>query len=190
MTIVGDVIERKSVGINLSLNGVHNNTQIVQGVLQLKPTTINGVITYPEKGRWISEVINIGDNFREYDNILSTIVDDGLSRVELFTRTSQNGVNFSDWIILNSENKIQSPKNQYIQVAIDVYSAISESTIEYDLSKYESEYVEFTNGIVDLKNKVTLVMEKDSTWTETGELFRSKVDRTTVWKRIDKMNVL
>ena len=189
MAEIGNVIERKRIGINLELKGVYTNTQLINGVIQLKPTLVNGVTVYPETGEWVSEVINIGDNFRDYDNLLTNIVNDGDSTVEVFTRSSQNGVNFTDLVQVDSTNKILSQKNQYTQVRVRVYPAEANNNVQFNLLGYNSEQVEFTENSVKLKKELEFEMELDETWTPEGFLYRKKVNRLEDWNRIDRLNV-
>lgn len=184
-----NVIERKGIGINLELSGTHSNTELIDGFIQLKPTLINGVTTYPQTGFWVSNVINIGDNFNDYDNLVSNIVNDGDSSAKIFTRSSQNGITFGDWIEIGTSNEINSQKNQYVQIRIELTSAESNSAVVFDLSKFSSEYAEFTNGSVKLRKEFETEMVLDDSWTSDGFLYRKEVRRIEDWERIDKLNV-
>src|SRR5690606_27774100 len=98
-----------------------------------KPTYINNVLTYPEEGFWVSEIIDIGDNFNKYEKIISTIIHEENSKAEVYTRTSVNGINFGEWMLIDSENNITSIKNKFVQVRIDLFSDSTKSAIRFDL---------------------------------------------------------
>lgn len=184
-----NVIERKQIGINLELSGTHNNTELIDGFIQLKPTLVNGVTTYPTSGFWISNVINIGDNFNEYDNLVSNIINDGDSKTKIFTRSSQNGISFGDWIEVGGSNEINSIKNQYIQIRIELTPGELNNAVNYDLSKFFSEYAEYSQNSVKLKKEFETEMLLDDSWTSNGFLYRKEVKRIEDWQRIDNINV-
>lgn len=190
MTIIGEMVEQKTIGINLELNGTNVNTELVNGVLQLSPTIRDGVVTYPDTGEWISEIIDIGDNFNNYDKLLLNQNNEGNSSVRIFTRSSSDRINFNTWTEIDSDNNILSQKNRYIQVMI---LFTSDSTIEnliIDNSKFESDYSEInSDGDLVLKSMIEYDMIKDETWSDDGELHRKLVTRSE-WNRIDKLNVL
>src|SRR5690606_19540737 len=156
--------------------------------LKLKPTIINEITTYPEKGEWISEVINIGDNFKEYGKVISTIETEEGLKTEVYTRTSENGINFNEWKLADVDNNILSQKNKFIQVKIILYSMESEYNLELDNNSYIGDYSE-SGDLVKLRSKVELEMIKDDSYTDVGELHKYLIKRED-WNRLDKMNVL
>lgn len=190
MTIIGEMIEQKTIGINLELNGTNVNTELVNGILQLKPTIKDGIITYSDNGEWISEIIDIGDNFNNYDKLLLNQNNEGNSSVRIFTRSSSDRINFNTWTEIDSDNNILSQKNRYIQVMILFTSDSTIETLVIDNSKFESDYSEVnSDGDLVLKSMVDFDMIKDESWSDDGELHRKLVTRSE-WLRLDKMNVL
>lgn len=194
MSTQGGIIERKEIGIGISLIGEFNNVEVIDGKLQLKKLNQN---SYYENGYFISRTIDIGDNFKEFDNIISTIesVDDTL--VKISTRTSSDDNSFSTWEYLNEDNKINSPKNRYIQLRIELNSI--KATTEKDIPL--SDYVEGNNNFVEeytnpsdnstvlkLKDIIYYNEIKDDSWTEEGSLYRKKIMRDD-WLRIDRLEV-
>lgn len=109
MTIKGGVIETKELGLSVNLTGEYYNTELVDGKIRLKLKSDSESI-YESSGYWISQVINIGDNFKDFDKLVSQIDIDGDSEVVISTRSSINGVDFNAWIPLDEDNQILSPK--------------------------------------------------------------------------------
>lgn len=195
---VGGIVEEKDIGLSVSTSGTFTNTELTEdGKVRLKIVELNesGEPIYATQGEWVSEVINIGDKFKEFGKLLTAHTSEGTSSIKAYSRTSNNGVAFDPWIEILEDGSIQSEKRLYIQVKIvfksgKVINATSAGDITVpdgiDLFS-ENKYVE-TQGGLKLKRNHKRDMTLDSTWTGEGSLHRIKVNRDE-WLRIDNLNI-
>ena len=200
MTMVGGVPEQKDIGLPIALSGTHNNTELdsATGFLRLKAvdTDANGLNVYSETGTWISSTIDLQDKFADFGKVFTTEQVSNNSSIAVFTRVSDNGSVWSDWIAVAYDGTIQSETKQYIQVRIDFFAGfetdvylISEFNNTEDVNLFDNNsLVETSNGL-RLKRNHSLDMTIDSSWTGEGSLHRQPIKREE-WLRIDKMNVL
>lgn len=138
----GGVIENKKIGIDITTDGTFNNTKLVNGKITLAERSFNPIMYFKE-GTWTSKVIDIGDNFASYEKIVATIVNNGDSRVEFYTRTSSDGVVFEQWTKTSQDSSILSKKNRYIQLRMNLYAGDVEEVVEITaLSLSNNEFVE------------------------------------------------
>lgn len=191
MTIKGGVIETKELGLSVNLNGEYYNTELVDGKIRLKLKSDSESI-YESSGYWISQVINIGDNFKDFDKLVSQIDIDGDSEVVISTRSSIDGVDFNAWIPLDEDNQILSPKSRYAQIRIEIKAGLESDNTVVDKSEYDKELTEViidgSDSILKLKKDFNFDMTLDNTWTDEGSLHRRKI-KTDEWIEIDKLNV-
>lgn len=191
MTIKGGIIETKELGVAISLNGEYYNTELVNGKLSLKLKSGSQSI-YEDSGFWISEIINIGDNFKDFDKFISQIDIDENSEVIIETRTSSNGIDFDTWMLIGENNEIISSKNRYIQTRITIKAGQEFNSVEIDKVEYTNEIVEVisdgSGSLLKIKKDFIFDMTIDNTWTDEGSLHRKKITRDE-WLRIDKLNV-
>ncbi|WP_025115945.1 hypothetical protein [Lysinibacillus fusiformis] len=195
---VGGIIEEKDIGLSIGTNGTFNNTELTEdGKVRLKivGVTESGEPHYVTEGEWISEIINIGDNFKEFGKLLTSHTSAGTSSIKAYSRTSNNGRAFDPWIEVLEDGTIQSEKRLFIQVKI-VFKAgkivntlnIGNITIPTGVDLFsENQYIE-TQGSLKLKRNHQRDMTLDHTWTGEGSLHRIKVKRDE-WVRIDNLNI-
>jgi len=125
---MSSVIEQKDIGISIGTGGSFSNTELVDGKIQLKKSTTNSD-EYVPMGLWTSEVINIGDNFKEYGKLLIDKTDEDNSSIRASTRSSNNGTVFTPWAVIGADDSILSPKNQFMQVRIELYAGSKVKTV-------------------------------------------------------------
>lgn len=113
-------VEKKEIGIAIGTDGTFSNTETIDGKLQLKIKTTNP-LEYHKMGLWTSKVIDIGDSFKDYENIILTKTDEDNSYVDIYTRTSANGTVFSPYVKATG-GIIASPKNRYIQIRLELHA--------------------------------------------------------------------
>lgn len=195
MAIVGGNIETEEIGLKIELSGTHKNTEIdATGKLILKAidTDGSGKPVYSDEGTWISDVIDLQDNFADFDKVFTTNTDNGSSSIAILTRVSDDSVNWSDWVAVAYDGAIQSETKQFIQIRVDFFAGFETDTYEVDKQEYVDSN-KFTtldeNKSLRLKREYEFDMTLDNTWTGEGSLHRKKITRDE-WLRIDKMNVL
>ncbi|MGG2085336.1 hypothetical protein [Lysinibacillus pakistanensis] len=196
---VGGFIEEKDIGLSIGTGGTFNNTELTEdGKVRLKIAEINefGEPIYVRQGEWISEIINIGDNFKEFGKLLIAHTSEGASSIQAYSRTSKNGRVFDNWIEVLDDGTIKSDKQPFIQVKVffkagEIVKTLNVGDITTSSGKdlfFENEYIE-TQGNLKLKRNYQRDMSLDSTWTGEGSLHRIKVNRGE-WLRIDNLNVI
>lgn len=190
MVAVGGNSEQKPIGLKFGVSGTHNNTELVNGKVQLKQIGVDwdNFPIYAETGTWTSDIIDIGDNFADFGKVFASNINQGNSSITIETRTSSNGTTFDEWKFVDLDGTILSQKNKYIQVRVNFFAGI----VTYEqsvLDRFESNnYVDKSSGL-KLKTNYKLDMTLDSSWLEEGSLHRKLITRDE-WLRIDKMNVL
>lgn len=181
MTSIGGNIELKEIGLAIGTSGTHFNTEIDEqsGHLRL----VSNGDGYEAEGYWISDIIDLGDNFKEFGKVFATDIQNGGSNLAIQTHTSDNGIDFNEWLPVAMDGTIQSVKSRYIQAMIKLFAGYSDETNPIDLSTVTgSELVEFDNGL-KLKTEHTFDMVQE------GEVARHLVSRDE-FKRIDGLEVI
>lgn len=189
-------IETKEIGFAVGVNGTHHNTiyDEISKTIQLAVSgqDDNGNKVYFNEGYWISETINLGDKFLDYEKLFITNVDNSGSSVSAETRVSNDGVTFGEWSPIAADGNIQSETMQYIQIKVNFFAAVSVQSIvisnfksSLDSNLFDSNYIDTSNGL-KLKRNYNFNMEKDSSWIEEGSIHRKKITRDE-WIRIDKL---
>lgn len=178
-------IEEKNIGIEISTNGTFVNSELVNGKIEL---TKDGDGVYYKDGSWTSTTVDIGDNFKEYGKLIITNINNRGSSISLFTRTSDDGMNFGNYVSVAEDNSILSQKKRFIQVQIKLFAGIESEKYLMPLSDMTNDYTEVESGNLKLKRNYTSDMTRDNTWTDVGGLYRDKITRDT-WTRIDGLEV-
>lgn len=151
MAIIGGNTEKKEIGLPIVLSGTHDKTEInkLTGFLQLVEIDVDGLgnPVYAEEGSWISDIIDLGDIFQDFEKVFTTNNISGSSSIAVLTRVSSNKYDWSDWTPIALDGTIQSETKQYIQVRIDLFAGfVSDiftiSKSDFNLNKYveEKEY--------------------------------------------------
>ncbi|AEO93622.1 gp363 [Bacillus phage G] len=193
------VLETKEIGLPISTSGTHFNTEIdeVTNTLRLKKvdTDATGTVLYASEGYWISNVIDLGDKFADFDKIFTTNVNAGSSSFSIFTRVSDNSITWSDWVAIAVDSTIQSETKQYIQIKINLFAGYTDSVFlissfknANDVNLFDNKnFIDTSNGL-KLKRNYSFDMIKDETWKDTGSLHRMFITRSE-WLKIDRLEV-
>lgn len=127
------IVEQKTIGINIGTEGTFSNTELVDGKIQLKKLQ-EGSNEFSSMGFWTSNIIDIGDNFKDYGKVIITHTNTDNSRISVTTRSSSNSINFSQWTKIGEDGTILSLKNRYMQLRIELYAGTTISDIVLDSS--------------------------------------------------------
>lgn len=192
MTIVGDNVEHKEIGLPIGVSGTHNNTEIdsATGYLRLAQVDTDGQgnPVYAEEGSWISDVINLEDKFTDFEKVFSTSISNGTSLIAILTRVSDDNIDWSEWTATAMDGTIQSDTKQYIQVRIDLFAGFVTDVFIVSNNDFEAnEFVEVSNNI-KLKRDYQYNMALDLSWADVGSLHRQKITHDE-WVRIDRLEV-
>lgn len=178
-------VHTKEIGIGLGFEkGKHFNTEFLNGKLQLKEIGINsiGKTIYADNGYWVSDVINLVDNFMKYDHIALKKEQMATDKYLIKTQTSDDGVNFSDFTDTLPDGTIISLKKQFIRVKIELAAGFGEEELrvsDFDSTssdKYANHDFLNINGKLLLKKTFDVTMNENSSWNEAGKVFTSRVN--------------
>lgn len=187
MAIQGGTVETKEIGIPIANDGTFTNTEIVNDTIQLKKQS-NGLLY--ETGSWTSRTIDIGDNFANFEKLLTTNIGQGKSSIVVRTSTSLDGIEFEAYRDVGEEGQIRSTKNRYIRVRINFTAGKGETKVEISNIKLieSNEFIEEVDGVIQFKKNLKFDMTIDNSWSEDGTLNRRLVRRED-WLKIDSLNV-
>lgn len=191
MAFQGGNLEKKEIGLSIGVSGTHKNTEIDEtGKLKLKAMAYDasGIPIYAESGSWTSDVVDLEDNFNDFEKVFVTSENSGSSSYAVLTRVSKDNQVWSDWTPVAMDGTIQSDTMRYIQVKIDLFAGFVDDVITLVNSDFANEFVDCTENI-KLKRDYEFGMTPDSTWVNEGILHRKKITRNE-WIRIDKLNVI
>lgn len=188
---MAEVIEQKPIGIPIGIDGSFSNTEFKDGVLQIKQSSPDPLEYHP-MGLWTSKITDIGDNFKEYGKIIVTSNNKNGSRVEISTRSSADGVNFSIWQRTADDGSIISPKNKFIQVRLALYAGATISNIDITNDEYikDNQFIEST--VYQNSQYITPTLTSNTS-SPLGFAFASSEPYGAsygAWKAFDKANAL
>ena len=167
-------VETIEIGLGLELGeGEFVNCEWVEGEGTLKLTKDeNG--QYHTSGQWISEVTELKDKFKGFDKVVLDKTLEGNATTEVFTRTTEDNVSFSEWEKLEG-NEIPQEPSRYVQVRIDLiagYTTSSKETsfVNVDLEGKVKDHQHFTSDKdgVKLSKAVPYKVKKSSIVLEEG----------------------
>lgn len=182
----------QEIGIPIDLSsGEFQGTVYKDGVLQLIEVGVDdlGQIVYAEKGSWISDPIPIQDKIQAFKNVVRSIVEDAGTTIITSVAVSDDGFNWSEYVRVGTDGKILNAEvKRFAKVKVELFASLNSSEMLVDPKKYESEFIDTSNGI-RIKRKYSWDMTKDDTWSDEGSLHRKKITRDD-WARIDKISVV
>lgn len=179
--------------------GSFKNVEFLNNKLTIKKigTTTHGDI-YSEQGEWISEVIDLVDNYTSLENLaINSVVDLTKSIYKVYTRTSEKNVVWEDYRQIDSvTGKMMSTKNRYIQVKIE-FIGKKESVVtiadEFDVDSngnYEKNDYLIIDDNLKIRRDFNGAMDVDSAWNEDGHILRKFIPKKSQLKKIDKISVI
>lgn len=171
MSYLGQV-ETIEIGLGLDLGkGDFENCEWVEDTLKLTKDE-NG--QYHTSGQWTSEVTELKDKFKKFDKVVLDKTLEGNATTEVFTRTSEDGISFSEWEKLQG-NEIAQGTSRYVQVRVDLiagYTTSSKETsfVNVDLEGKVKDHQHFTSDKdgVKLSKAVPYKVKKSSVVLEEG----------------------
>lgn len=187
-----------NIGIPIDLTkGIHTNTELKDDNIQLKEiftTEINEDSVYESEGSWLSEVIDLVDKYTSLENLAITNIVSSTSTYKAYTSTSPDSITWSDFVeIQATTGKMLSVPERFIQIRIvftgenSVKSELVNDFVASESKQFRSNDFINLDGSLGLKRDFTYKMDKDSSWTSEGNVFRKKIENTKL-KRIDKLD--
>jgi len=136
--------------------------------------------------------IDLGLHFREITSI-STIkeIPQGTD-IKMYTSTSNDYINFSEWSLVDVNGNITSPKGRYVKIKIELFGNTIENTqIVYDFSqedqlKFQSNEFVIFDGSLKLKTLYQTPMELNNNFQES-KLYEGILEKNK-FKKIEKIN--
>lgn len=184
---MAEVVEQKPIGIPIGTDGTFSNTEFKNGAIQIKASSQEPLEYYP-MGLWTSNIVNIGDSFKDFGKIILTVTNKNGSKVEISTRTSADGVSFSIWQKTTEDGSIMSPKNKFLQVRLTLYAGATISKIDITNDEY-IENNEFVESVVYQNGKYITPTLTSNTSSPLGFAFASSEAPTYgAWRAFDKVN--
>lgn len=191
--------ETKEIGIALGVGlGTYSNTEYINGVIKLTEitTTTSGESIYSSEGYWESEVIDLVDKFQDFDKVVLSKTHMNSDTIGVFTRTSDDGISFDNYVSVTVTGNIQSNTRRYVQVKIIFYAGyeltnftLSDFDNISDVNLFDKPYyIDSSGGVLKLKRDYNLMMTRDISWTEEGYLFRKSITKAE-WLKLNKINI-
>lgn len=145
MAFQGGNLEKKEIGLSIGVSGTHYNTEIdsVTGELRLKAIEhdANGEPIYAESGSWTSDVVDLEDNFNDFEKVFTKDTKNGASSFAVLTRVSKDSLDWSDWTPIAMDGTIQSDTMRYIQVKIDLFAGFVDDVIVIAKKEFENDFI-------------------------------------------------
>lgn len=178
------VIITSQKNVDLS-QGFYVNTNFVDGVLKIgvKKTAPGGLVLYSPSGIYESPVLDLGERYREILKVAFTANIPATAGVEVYTTTSSDGYNFSEYALVNSNGTINSPQGRYIKIKLVLKAGHEERTTtvqdftEAEAGQFEENPYVLFDGSLQLKTFYEETLSPDPSWTEAGALFKKQIDR-------------
>jgi hypothetical protein len=173
-------------------NGVHTNTELVNGKIQL--FSEDG-INFTPSGSYESPVLDIGTNFKTLQKINQVVTIPAGTGITISTATSTDGITFSGYLPVNTDNTIASPSDRYIKVKVDLAGgALVTPRIPMDFVAAEANNFPVNDkvifdGSLHMKNSFSSNMQTDLSWTDVGTLLKTTIIRSN-FKTIEKIQVV
>lgn len=185
---MAEVVEQKPIGIPIGTDGTFSNTEFKNGAIQIKASSQEPLEYYPV-GLWTSNIVNIGDSFKDFGKIILTVTNKNGSKVEISTRTSADGVSFSTWQKTTEDGSIISPKNKFLQVRLTLYAGTTISKIDIANDEYIGNN-EFVESVIYKESAPIVPVLTSDTSSANGVAFSSSNAGSAylAWKAFDRLD--
>lgn len=190
-------MEIQEIGIPIDLSlGEFMKTVFKDGKLQLVELgrDINNNPIYEKHGEWISEPIKLKDKFKSFKNLVKTMTGTN-GQFKIFTQSSLDSYIWTEWQEINYETgNILSPLGLFARVKIEIRAKENESEVVIDtfkdVEKFDNEFIDNTNGYLELKKKYEFEMTKNDVNQGNNESHvYIKTVPNTRFKKIDKIRI-
>lgn len=188
-----------SIGLVIDITkGAHDNTEIFNGKLRLRKTGEDYTSTnvYVNSGFWLSEKIDLVDKYNSLENLAISSIVNGSSTYKAFTRTSDDSITWDNYVEINYINgKMMSVPKRFIQIRIEFIGGKQTKTDtvhDFDGGKsalfVNNKFIKL-DGNLQLRKEYSDNMTLDTTWSDTGFLFRKKISRTD-FKKVNSISII
>jgi hypothetical protein len=149
---------------------------------------------YSPSGSYESPVLDIGTNFKTLQKINQVVTIPASTDITISTDTSADGITFSEYLPVNTDNTIASPSARYIKVKVDlaggalVTPRIPMDFVAAEASNFPVNDKVIFDGSLHMKTAYSYSMNPDASFIEAGTLLRKSIDKTS-YRSIEKVEV-
>jgi hypothetical protein len=191
VSFAGNIQNTKTIPVDLTL-GTHTNTELVSGKVQLKKADI---VNFFASGSYESSIIDLGENFKSLYKLENTFTTPAGTTAKVYVASSQDGVTFTPYTILNSDNTIATPSGRYVKVKVELTSgyvlkeALVNDFLASESAKFQVNDKIVLDGSAKLKTAYSSQMVADTSYAETGSLLKVPINKE-IYKSIEKVEVV
>lgn len=115
--------------------------------------------------------------------------------IKIYTSTSNDYVNYSDWSLVDEDGNITSPQGRYVKIKVELIgNQVEVERILNDFNESESNQFQTDNqvifdGSLRLKTEYIEPMNLDLSWGGEGKLFKQTI-RKSDFKKIESIEVV
>jgi hypothetical protein len=137
--------------------------------------------TFYEAGEWESDILSFGEVKSLYRMELQKSDEE---KVKVYTSTSEDGIDYSEYVPLNPDGTIGSPGGSCLKVKVQLFADGTASERELhtfdaeEVANFESNDFIVMDGSAKLKTQFTLSSTPVSGWTEQGTVLSFTLDKT------------
>lgn len=186
-------IQEIGIVIDLSL-GTFNNTIYKDSKLQLTQLgeDSDGNPVYADYGFWESREIIIQDKIRAFKNLVGNLDIVGDATYKAYTCTSADGFSWGEYVEVSEDGTINSQQAKYAKIKIEIFPSKLESNFYLDrfneAGKYDNEFVNSSDGVLELKRNYQYEMDKLSEDSE-GSFHITTIQKSKL-KKIDSIKLV
>ncbi|CAH0122555.1 hypothetical protein PAE9249_05127 [Paenibacillus sp. CECT 9249] len=180
----------QEIGIPLDPSrGTYHNIVYKDGKLQLAERGVDGEgrAVYADFGYWESEIITIKDKVKAFKNIAKTVEAVGNASYKIYTKTSEDRVNWTDYVEASPDDSINSLPASFVKVKIEIYPEKIDADFYVDKfeegGRYDNDFVSSDQGVLKLKRQYDYNMN-----LLQGSIFTTTVPNSN-FKKIDRIRV-
>jgi hypothetical protein len=181
----------QEIGITIDLSrGTFVNTLYANGSLQLMESNVkdgdNNTI-FNSYGYWESDDILIQDKIQSFKNVVKTIVVKGNATINIFVKTSNDGLTYGEYILVAVDGSISNAPAKYAKIKIEFVPEKIDANFYIDKfndeNKYNNDLINDTQGVLELKKKYNFPMDTVNSVAE-GTIYAKTIPKSQL-KKID-----
>ncbi|TVX86091.1 LamG domain-containing protein [Paenibacillus agilis] len=144
-------------------------------------------------GEWESEALDMKDRYTLLNKLINVQNINEGSKIEIYTQTSEDGSNWSQYVPLRSDGSVMSPKARYAKVKVRMSAGRrrQESEVEGfngEIDYDKSEFLVMNEQQINIKMNMERDFVKEETYTGGGHLYKAKLFANGI-KRLNGLGV-
>lgn len=177
----------------LNFTGANDGTtQLLIYEVEMMESNVQNL--HSPSGSYESPVLDLGDNFKSLKKVESLLSIPAGTNLKVFTSTSNDGITFNDYLLLNSDGTIASPSARYVKVKAEltgggeVKEKVAHDFLNTEWNAFQQNDKLLLDGSLKMKTAYSDPMTRDSGFIESGIVFRKTIDKAS-FKAIEKVEV-